>query len=602
MSEATNKSKENKKISPIAQEKTEKIGIEREGSGKDRRFSVADKRSTESRSGTDSKSSGVDKKSSGSERKSSGAKRKSSVKSGTEIKSDDADNQSMHRGQPTSGVSVGKKSSSKLKQRTRSNDAADDGKSGTSSSINKSGQNTPTAPGLSNGVSLMTVASSDSKKVHHKMHDAPTDTLRQLGKMKERKSPLDKVRTFPLSSDDDYPRLSSFVNKLPSSNKFLTKHESDDRRSKGRASLCPMDISRVVPKAEVKRFMYECLVAVGVENNYALQTCEVLVDGDYFKTYATGLLNLEEYVHDIMHKKCNANNFPKILKENDCTAWINGNKALGPVIGTFCMQQAIKKASKTGIGIVVVNNSNYIGEPSFYSHRALKQGMIGITFTNSPPEMCPTRARSAALGANPLSIGVSAMNNDYFLFDTTSLVTSMGKLVMYSREMETLPNFWALDEFGKVTLDADTAVDANLLLPLGGVEDTGGYKGYGLGMMVEILCGILGDSLFGPNIPTADDLYCRVSRNLGHCFIVLNPALIVGSSIEQGMSDIMDYLRNLNSIHSAKPVLVPGDKERKNYKKVDHTGGIHYNQLNINAATLLATALKVRPLHVIEPE
>lgn len=102
---------------------------------------------------------------------------------------------------------------------------------------------------------------------------------------------------------------------------------------------------------------------------------------------------LELYVNDIKTGVCDGNAVPKILKESDSCAWVDGNNSLGAVVGNFCMDLAIKKGKKTGIGFVAAKKSNHYGLASLYPIKALEECMIGMSGTNSSPCVCPTRAK-----------------------------------------------------------------------------------------------------------------------------------------------------------------------------------------------------------------
>jgi LDH2 family malate/lactate/ureidoglycolate dehydrogenase len=79
---------------------------------------------------------------------------------------------------------------------------------------------------------------------------------------------------------------------------------------------------------------------------------------------------------DVKEGIINFNDEPKILKEAVATAWVDGMNLLGPVVGNFCMNLAIEKAKKCGIGMVVAKRSNHYGIAGYYSMQALNQGFI----------------------------------------------------------------------------------------------------------------------------------------------------------------------------------------------------------------------------------
>lgn len=121
----------------------------------------------------------------------------------------------------------------------------------------------------------------------------------------------------------------------------------------------------------------------------------------------------------------------------------------------------------------------------------MKEGLIGLSFTNTSPLMSPTRSKGSALGTNPLSLAAPAQNGDSFVLDMATTGVAVGKIEIQRRKGQPIPEGWAQDKQGHVTTDAQIAYDSGCLMPLGGSEITSGYKGTGLGLMVETLCGIL---------------------------------------------------------------------------------------------------------------
>nr|CAD7197662.1 unnamed protein product [Timema douglasi] len=215
------------------------------------------------------------------------------------------------------------------------------------------------------------------------------------------------------------------------------------------------------------------------------------------KEEGVGLVSAKQmYVRDAQTGKCDVNVKPCVLKDTVSTAWVEGNNGLGMVVGNFCMKLAIAKAKHTGVGWVVAKGSNHYGIASWYSTQALKKCMLGLTFTDTSPLVCPTRSKKAALGTNPLSLAAPALKRDSFILDMATSAVAVGKIEVKMKAQQSIPEGWAQDAEGNITTDASVAFKASHLMPLGGSEETSGYKGYGLAMLVETLCGVLAGENF----------------------------------------------------------------------------------------------------------
>ncbi|XP_022795576.1 uncharacterized protein LOC111334150 isoform X1 [Stylophora pistillata] len=350
------------------------------------------------------------------------------------------------------------------------------------------------------------------------------------------------------------------------------------------------DQYKCVAVNEVESFVERCMSAVGTPLEHCKALAQVLVAGDERGHFSHGLNRLEMYVHDINVGSTVVNGDPEIVKETSATAFVEGNNLLGPVVGNFCNDLAMKKAQETGIGWVACKGSNHYGIAGWYTIRAVEKGLIGMSFTNTSPLVVPTRARQSTLGTNPLSLAAPGKNGDSFVLDMATSAVALGKIEMADRKGVEIPHGWAVDSKGLETVNPEKVLSGGGQLPLGGTEITSGFKGYGLAMMVEVLCGILADAAFGPNVRKwkGDD---RVA-NLGHCFVAVDPKAF-SEGFEDRMQSLMDHCRNLQPAEGETAVLVAGDPERAHIQKVKEDGGIHYHVNLLEAMDKLADQLGV---------
>ncbi|CAK9798860.1 Malate dehydrogenase [Anthophora plagiata] len=351
----------------------------------------------------------------------------------------------------------------------------------------------------------------------------------------------------------------------------------------------------VVPKEDVVRFIAECLTKSGTTPEDGRTVAHHLMTADYSGHFSHGLNRMQMYVEDIKGKMTDPVAKSKIVTDFQAIALVDGNNGLGQVIGKFCMELAMEKAKKFGIGMVATRGSNHYGICGYYTGMAIEQGLIGFTCTNTSPLMAPTRSKSAGLGTNPLSLGMGATGGDKFNLDMATTAVALGKIELAIRKNEPIPTGWALGTDGKPTTNSEDAYKASLLMPLGGEERNSGYKGYGLGLMVEVLCGILSGSEFGPNIRQWKNK--GKIANLGQCFMAINPAAF-GSGSEERLAKLLQQLRNL-PIAEDKPVLIPGDKERAAMGSVDKVGGITYHPNQLKASKEFAESMGVQPMKLV---
>ena len=350
------------------------------------------------------------------------------------------------------------------------------------------------------------------------------------------------------------------------------------------------DKEAVVLKDELHSFMVRSMEAVGLKPDRGSVLADLLVSADYRGHYSHGLNRLDMYMSEVKTGMTSCEDKePTIVKESAGTALVEGNNLIGPYVARFCMDLAIQKAKTAGIGFVSCRGSNHFGIAGWYSLRAMEQGFMGMAFCNTSPMMVPTRGTKRTLGTNPISLAAPANNGDSFVLDMATTAVALGKAELQDRKGEPLPPGWAVDASGHETKQFK---DLGGLMPLGGKEESSGYKGYGLSMMVEIFCGIMSGGQFGPFIRQWKDF--ERPANLGQCFIAIDP-----NQFEEGftnrMQTLIDECRNQPPADK-DPVLIPGDPERIHMELCDKLGGIPYHENQIKFAHDISKTYKIAPM------
>jgi L-2-hydroxycarboxylate dehydrogenase (NAD+) len=200
-------------------------------------------------------------------------------------------------------------------------------------------------------------------------------------------------------------------------------------------------------------------------------------------------------------RDCEMNPAPNIhvVSESASSALLDGDRGIGMVIGRRAMELAIRKANESGVGIVAVRNSRHFGMSANYAMQALAHDMIGIAMTNASRQVVPTFGRDARFGTNPICLAAPALDERPFVLDMATTTAAAGKLELAARQGKSIPAGWALNEKAESTDDPRIAQKARKLLPLGGSREGGNHKGYGLAILVEILCGVLSGTVTALN-------------------------------------------------------------------------------------------------------
>ncbi len=318
---------------------------------------------------------------------------------------------------------------------------------------------------------------------------------------------------------------------------------------------------------QLKRFCTDAFVKFGFSKDESDIIVDVLLTSDMFGIESHGMQRLVRYHKGIEKGLIKIDAKPEIVFETPVSAVIEGNDGMGQLLGYKAMNIAIEKAKKTGMAIVTVRNSNHYGIAGYYAKMACKEGLIGMSMTNSEAIMVPTFGRLAMLGSNPIAVAMPAEPYDFF-FDSSTTVVTRGKLEIYNKLGKPLPEGWALDANGKGTTDAAdvlkniVAKAGGGIMPLGGeFEQSGSHKGYGYGMFCEIFTSILSMGL------TSNHTHIGGKGGTCHGFIAINPAAFGNpDDIKEHLSTLLRELRESPKAEGAERIYTHGEKEVFAYK------------------------------------
>jgi L-2-hydroxycarboxylate dehydrogenase (NAD+) len=322
----------------------------------------------------------------------------------------------------------------------------------------------------------------------------------------------------------------------------------------------------------LRDFAARVFVALDVPEDDARVTADVLVAADLRGVDSHGVARLRRYVNGIHDGVMLPRPQVEVVHETAATALIDGGAGLGQPVSARAMRLAMEKAQQIGAGFVTVRNSNHYGIAGYYAMMALEAGnLIGISMTNAAVLVVPTFGRNAVLGTNPISVAAPAQDETPFVLDMATSTVPRGKLEVYDRLEKDLPIGWATDERGLDTTDPGKVLD-NLktragggLLPLGGAgELLGGHKGYGLALLVDILCGVL------PGAGYANTIYPKTPEgrplpaDVGHFFGALR---IDGfrplDEFRATMDDIIRRLKKSAKAQGQPRIYIHGEKEQE---------------------------------------
>lgn len=336
---------------------------------------------------------------------------------------------------------------------------------------------------------------------------------------------------------------------------------------------------RRVPYNTLSSFIENAFLKVGVPEGDARICADILITSDLRGIESHGIGRLRMYIDRIHKGLIEPASKPLLVKESPTTALVDGNHGIGMVIGYYSMNVAIAKAKEYGMGAVAVRNSTHFGIDGYYPLMAAKNGMIGMSFTNARPSVAPTFSTQPLLGTNPIAFGAPSDEEFPFLFDAATSITQRGKIEVLNRKEKPVSGHWVIDSQGNPINDANEILKRLLdkeaaLLPLGGPgEITGGHKGYGLSVIVEILSSSLQSGAFLSALSGFDENGKESRFRVGHFFFALNiEKFLPLDEFRKNLGLLLRELRSAEKFPGEERIYTAGEKEYINEKHIKKAG------------------------------
>jgi LDH2 family malate/lactate/ureidoglycolate dehydrogenase len=326
------------------------------------------------------------------------------------------------------------------------------------------------------------------------------------------------------------------------------------------------DLMANLDPGDMERFCRDALTAEGCAPHAAEVTARGILFADLHGFDTHGVANLERvYLIKLRSGEIDGRAQPRRVIDLHGVGLIDARRAVGYLAATQAMDLAIEKARQFGIGAVGVRNSTHCGCIGQYTSRAVEAGMIGIGFTNlgSQAILPPPNGRCPMVGTNVIAAAAPAGELPHFDLDMSAAVVSTGRIRAAHRKKEALPPGWLIDQCGQAVTDPAAFLDGTAFLQfLGGQPVTGAYKGYGLAILIDILCGMLTGGPVGANRFNLTGKK-QHDQGIGHFFIVLNiSAFRPLAEYQAAIDEMLDCLVSCPAQPGSAPVAYPGMPQR----------------------------------------
>lgn len=305
-----------------------------------------------------------------------------------------------------------------------------------------------------------------------------------------------------------------------------------------------------MPKITIKdaaRISNSFLAILGFEKNESSLITRNLVDAEMSGKKTHGLIRLLAFRKKNEENKLNKTPLKvDIISESPVSLYIHGHNKLGYGIVYKSLNMAIKKAKKSGIVAVGIKDLGMTGYIGSYARISAENNFIFIAFNSSPKGLVPYGSKKDLWGTNPLTVAIPTSDAPVIL-DMASTMITWGDLMVAINEGKAIPSGVAIDKEGNSTTDPNKAMK-------GGLLPFSGYKGSGLGFIVELLGGALTRSRVGYSIPGGG----------GTFYILISPSLFCPLlEFKNSVRIAINELKNSPKMKGFEEILFPGEKSHR---------------------------------------
>lgn len=345
-----------------------------------------------------------------------------------------------------------------------------------------------------------------------------------------------------------------------------------------------------IPASVLREFASALLFAGGASREEASVVGASLVDANLRGYDSHGVMRIPYYIQAMKDGEVVTSAELTVTNQTASHVVADANWGFGQVQANRLLDMLSERAKEQGIGVGTMIHSGHIGRLGEYCEIAAARGLLSILMVNShgaAVRVAPPGGIAPRLSTNPLAMGVPHGPNgeEPLVLDFSTSATAEGKVRVKKIAGQACPEGWLLDNQGRPTCDPNTLYGnpPGSILPMGGLQ---AYKGFGLGLMIEIFCGALSGGVCAREVPFAKK---------GNCvfMMLLDPSHFGGADhFRNEVNQLTEYVRSCPRLDGVEKILLPGDPERA-YLKKTQAEGISLDAENWQALIQLAARLKV---------
>ncbi|MCP4315779.1 MAG: Ldh family oxidoreductase [Hyphomicrobiales bacterium] len=315
----------------------------------------------------------------------------------------------------------------------------------------------------------------------------------------------------------------------------------------------------VLGLGEVKILAQNALEGAGASqaNAASVARSTVLAERDGIRSH--GLMYVPIYAEHIVCGKVDGKAQPVVGQPRPGAVCVDAKTGFAHPAIDAGWQQLTEAAAGSGIAAMTVYNSYNCGVLGHHAERLAEAGLVGLCFTHAPASIAPYGGSKPVIGTNPFALAVPDGSGEAaLLIDQSTSVIARSEIMMRSRAGEPIEPHWALDADGRPTTDADMALKGSML-------PAGGYKGFGIGLLVEIMASCLSGAVSSVNASPFSGTVGGPPQT-GQCLMAIDPEAFSGQVLYQRIAALIE------EFDSQEGTRVPGSRRKENSQRLKQKG------------------------------
>jgi (2R)-3-sulfolactate dehydrogenase (NADP+) len=311
-----------------------------------------------------------------------------------------------------------------------------------------------------------------------------------------------------------------------------------------------MTATETLSLSDIETLAYDALVAAGTspENARPLAVATAMTEADGVASH--GLAYVPIYAGHVDCGKVDGKAEPVLSQPRPGVVAVDAATGFAHAAIDKGFETLIPLAREQGVAVLAVKNSYNCGVLGVHTQRLAQAGLLGFGFTNAPASIAPSGGAKPVLGTNPISIAAPGADGEALvLIDQSASTIAKSEVMKHSREGKAVPEGWVLDAEGNPTTDPDAGLKGSMV-------PSGGYKGVGIALMVEMMAAAMTGASLGTEASPFSGPVGGPPKT-GQFFIAIDPAATSGDSFVERIATLVDSIRDQDGAR------LPGDGRAK---------------------------------------